>query len=101
MDGELSALLLTNGVHPDISAWLAHADQGCTTIKHFASFLDVKSDVQTSVLDYFQVHKNSGAQRTALKQAWREAEAINEARIKRIAEGLQAEVPDEPLSKAA
>ena len=97
MQGELQALLQSNEVHDDVIDWLGHKDQSCTSIAKFANFLDDRTQVQAVILDHIAAHRRDGAQRTALKQAWREAEAINNARLKRTAEGLQAEAPEEPL----
>ena len=62
MDGELSALLTANNVHKDVMDWLAHADQGCTSLKNFANFIDAKSEVQDAILEHCTAHKASGTQ---------------------------------------
>ena len=100
MDGELSALLIANDVAEEVRTWLSNPTQGCTNLKAFANLLDSKNEVQSVILAHIPMHKESLKQRTGLKQAWREADAIVTHRLKRTAEGLQSEISDEPLPHA-
>ena len=97
MDGELQTLLKGNNVDDIVCAWLLKAPQGVKTVKNYANFLESRADVQKDILDHINTHKENSEQRTALKQAWREADALSTARLKRTAEGLSEEIAQEPL----
>ena len=100
MDGELSSLFKANNIHADVTAWMVEPTQAITTLKSFANLLESRTDVQLVILNNIVTQKASVAQRTNLKQAWREADAIYTHRLKRTSEGLSAEIPDEALPDA-
>ena len=100
MDGELSSLFKANNIHADVTAWMVAPTQAITTLKSFANLLESRTDVQVVILNNIVTQKASVAQRTNLKQAWREADAIYTHRLKRTSEGLSSEIPDELLPDA-
>ena len=90
----LKAVLDRNGVEPEVVAFLAAS--GCREIAAFANWVDERAELKAAVLDK-TAKKDNHSQLAALKQAWREADALNSRSLKRSAEGLSAEELDGPL----
>eukprot|EP00435_Cladocopium_sp_Y103_P072531 s1255_g40.t1 len=96
MKDELKLLLTRNGLHADLTTWLAAAPQDCHEIKHFANMVDEASELKAAVLDHTSQKDNIG-QLARLKQAWKEASGINQTRLKRIGQGIAEDCLDEAL----
>ena len=92
-------LLTKNGVHADVLAWLANSPQDCTDIKLFANIVDEASQLKNSILQHTSQKDNLG-QLARLKQAWKEAESINQTKLKRLGQGLAEDLLDEALDSA-
>ena len=93
---ELKLLLTRNGVHNDVCNWLAASPQDCYEIKHFANMVDESTQVNATILQHTSQKDNVG-QLARLKQAWKEANGINQTRLKRLGQGLAEDLLDEPL----
>ena len=93
---ELKLLLTRNGVHSDVCNWLAASPQDCYEIKHFANMVDESTQVNATILQHTSQKDNVG-QLARLKQAWKEANGINQTRLKRLGQGLAEDLLDEPL----
>lgn len=96
MKEDLKLLLTRNGVHEDVAKWLSEAPQDCHEIKHFANMVDDSSQLKTAVLQHTSQKDHIG-QLARLKQAWKEADGINQTRLKRISQGITDESLDEAL----
>ena len=66
-------------------------------MKLFANFVDQAAEIKSEIMDKTTLGGNRSAL-SALKQSWRECEAIVARGIKRGAEGLQEEAIDDPLA---
>ena len=95
MQPDLLALLKENEVHGDIIEWMENND--CGSLKRFANFVDDRGQLGAAIVDQTS-QKGSRAQTAAVKQAWREAEALVVRLLKRSSEGLSEEHLDEPLN---
>ena len=100
MNEELKLLLARNQVHADITTWLAASPQDCREIKHFANLVDEAPQINAALLQHTSQKDNLG-QLARLKQAWKEANGINQTRLKRLGQGLTEELLDEPLDSEA
>ena len=81
---ELGALLKANGVHQDVIDWLGADAQGCTSLKHFANWVEERGQLKEAVLEHTS-QKDNRATLAGLKQAWREADSIVTKKLKACA----------------
>ena len=88
------ALLEKNGVDESVITFLGAS--GCTELASFSNWVELKAELKQAVLDKTPRKDNPG-ELAKLKQAWREAEALNARTFKRSAGGLQGEGLDSPL----
>jgi len=95
LDIDLLGVLVANGVPEAVQIHLATS--GCCTAKQFANWVDRKEDLQSAVLDDVPSFRSNRAALAALKQSWREVDAIVARGVKRSAEGLTEEAIDDPL----
>ena len=96
MKEDLKLLLRRNGVHDDVCNWLAASPQDCHDIKVFANIVDEANQLKSTVLSHTSQKDNIG-QLARLKQAWKEADGINQTRLKRLGQGIAEDALDEPL----
>ena len=90
----LRALLEKNGVDESVIAFLG--ESGCKELSSFSNWVEQKAELKQAVIDKTP-KKDDPGELAKLKQAWREAEALNSRSLKRAAEGLQGEELDSPL----
>jgi len=95
MDPKLIAILKRNQiVDPVIQGMLG---LGCKTVEDLANWVEKREDLERFFITPIDVAKDDAAQKSRLKMAWRQADAICERALKRQAEGLTEECWDEPL----
>ena len=82
----LRALLEKNGVDESVIAFLG--ESGCKELSSFSNWVEQKAELKQAVIDKTP-KKDDPGELAKLKQAWREAEALNSRSLKRAAEGLQ------------
>ena len=95
MQAELTALLSSN--HVPATTLVHMTTIGCTTMKAFANWIEQKSEMQNAILDGDAAQRTSRSALAALKQSWREAEALVARGVKRGSEGLDEETIDSAL----
>ena len=94
---ELVAILRNNSVPQGIIEHLEKS--GCTTVKMLANWVDEPKELKAAVLSQCQDFKDDNMALAAVKQSWKEADAINTKALKRGADGMEEVNMDEPLSK--
>ena len=95
---ELMAILKANSVPEGIIEHLQKS--GCTTVKMLAKrWVDEAKELKTAVLAQCQDFKDDSMALAAVKQSWKEADAINTKALKRGADGMEEVNMDEPLAK--
>ena len=94
---ELMAILKGNSVPQAIIELLEK--EGCTTVKMLADWVDEAKELKTAVLARSQDLKDDNMALAAVKQSWKEADAINTKAFKRGADGMEEVNMDEPLAK--
>ena len=97
MADELMAILKGNSVPQGIVELLEK--EGCTTVKMLANWVDEAKELKTAVLAKSQDFKDDNMALAAVKQSWKEADAINTKALKRGADGMEEVNMDEPLAK--
>ena len=99
LEHDLKSLLDSNEVPAAVQEWMR--GNGCHTLKRFANWCDAKSELEESLLAKVDGMTDDRSALAALKQSWREADALVTRSLKRGAEGLAEEAKDEPLPEAA
>ena len=94
MDAELTLLLTRNNIHDDVVA--AMKAKSCLSIEDFANWVENRAELDACLIDSTS-QKDSGNQKSRIKMAWRQAEAMTAKSLERISMGLATEVLDEPL----
>ena len=97
MSDDLTAILKGNSVPQGIIEHLEKA--GCTTVKMLANWVDEAKELKTAVVAQVQEFKDDNMALAAVKQSWKEADAINAKALKRGADGMEEVNMDEPLAK--
>ena len=97
MTDDLIAILKGNSVPQGIIEHLEKA--GCTTVKMLANWVDEAKELKTAVVAQVQEFKDDNMALAAVKQSWKEADAINAKALKRGADGMEEVNMDEPLAK--
>ena len=87
MEATFKAMLTKCGVHADIIQFFEKPENGVTTLRRFANFLDSRAEVQSHVLDQVASVRSNRAQKTILTELWREADIAETARLEQKAKG--------------
>ena len=91
---DFETLLKGNGVPADVIDFIV--TKGCKHQKAFANWVDKKEDVKSAFFDECP-QKTVTEVLAAIKQSWREAEAMVARGVKRTADGISEEHIDDPL----
>jgi len=94
MDGDLVALLRTNGVPDKVIEALGAAK--CHKLSLFANGFDQPSEIKDFV-NTVQAHKDDLAVKAVLKVSWLKAVEMNQRAVESAAQGLEDEHLDDPL----
>ena len=96
MEQEFKGLLDRNKVCAEAAEWFKTI--GCTSMKHFANWVDSRNEMAALVEAAVPKCKDSKMELANVKQAWRECDEKVRVQLKRSAEGLNEEAMEEPLN---
>ena len=94
MDPKLTSLLTRNTIHADVVEGMRL--KKCLSIEDLANWVSNRDDLDKHFIDDTS-QKDENSQKSRLRQAWRQAEAITSKGLERVSLGLSSEALDEPL----